>query len=134
MGVDTVDGHVVGLPRGWASFVLAPLAPTEHGTLHLRGGVPSQMLTNLRVFGMDDWRMGGRIFDHHFFLPCVNFRNAQCFSVLAISYLGAKHDFEIWAFKVFFLWTRKTPLRMASRGSDLNIKIGNNTQEIHHKA
>ena len=55
-------------------------------------------------------------------------------SVLAISYLGAKHDFEIWAFKVFFLWTRKTPLRMASRGSDLNIKIGNNTQEIHHKA
>jgi len=23
---------------------------------------------------------------------------------------------------------------MASRGSDLNIKIGNNTQEIHHKA
>ena len=55
-------------------------------------------------------------------------------SVLAISYLGAKHDFEIWAFKVFFLWTRKTPLRMASRGSDLNIKIGKNTQEIHHKA
>ena len=54
--------------------------------------------------------------------------------VLAISDLGAKHDFEIWAFKVFFLWTRKTPLRMASRGSDLNIKIGNNTQEIHHKA
>ena len=55
-------------------------------------------------------------------------------SVLAISDLGAKHDFEIWAFKVFLLWTRKTPLRMASRGSDLNIKIGNNTQEIHHKA
>ena len=44
-------------------------------------------------------------------------------SVLAISYLGANHDFEIWAFKVFFLWTRKTPLRMASTGSDLNIKI-----------
>ena len=55
-------------------------------------------------------------------------------SVLAIYYLGAKHDFEIWAFEVFFLWTRKTPLRMASRGSDLNIKIGKNTQEIHHKA
>ena len=58
----------------------------------------------------------------------------QICSVLAISYLGAKHDFEIWAFEVFFLWTRKTPLRMASRGSDLNIKIGKNTQEIHHKA
>ena len=58
----------------------------------------------------------------------------QFCSVLAISDLGAKHDFEIWAFKVFFLWTRKTPLRMASRGSDLNIKIGKNTQEIHHKA
>ena len=55
-------------------------------------------------------------------------------SVLAFSYLGAKHEFEIWAFKVFFLWTPKAPLRMASRGSDLNIKIGNNTQEIHHKA
>ena len=55
-------------------------------------------------------------------------------SVLAISDLGAKHDFEIWAFKVFFLWTPKAPLRMASRGSDLNIKMGQNTQEIHHKA
>ena len=55
-------------------------------------------------------------------------------SVLAKSHLGAKRDFEIWAFKVFFLWTPKAPLRMASRGSDLNIKIGNNTQEIHHKA
>ena len=55
-------------------------------------------------------------------------------SVLAISYLGAKHDFEICAFEVFFLWTRKTPLRMASRGSDLNIKIGLNTQEIPHNA
>ena len=64
-----------------------------------------------------------------------NFKIEEGFcSVLAISYLGAKHDFEIWALKVFFLWTRKTPLRMASRGSDLNIKIGNNTQEIHHKA
>ena len=62
------------------------------------------------------------------------FNIGQCCSVLAISDLGAKHDFEIWAFKVFFLWTSKTPLRMASRGSDLNIKIGNNTQEIHHKA
>ena len=50
------------------------------------------------------------------------------------SYLGAKQDFEIWAFKVFFLWTPKAPLRMASRGSDLNIKMGKNTQEIHHKA
>ena len=58
----------------------------------------------------------------------------QFCSVLAISYLGAKHNFEIWAFKVFFLWTLKTPLRMASRGSDLNIKMGQNTQEIHHKA
>ena len=54
-------------------------------------------------------------------------------SVLAKSHLGAKRDFEIWAFKVFFLWTLKTPLRMASRGSDLNIKMGQNTQEIHHK-
>ena len=45
-------------------------------------------------------------------------------SVLAISYLGAKHEFEIWAFKVFFLWTPKASLRVASRGSDLNIKIG----------
>ena len=63
-----------------------------------------------------------------------NHPNRQICSVLAISDLGAKHDFEIWAFKVFFLWTSKTPLRMASRGSDLNIKIGNNTQEIHHKA
>ena len=35
---------------------------------------------------------------------------------------------------LFFLWTLKTPLRMASRGSDLNIKMGQNTQEIHHKA
>ena len=55
-------------------------------------------------------------------------------SVLAISDLGAQHDFEIWAFKVFSLWTRKTPLRMASRGSDLNIKIGKIAQEIHQKA
>ena len=55
-------------------------------------------------------------------------------SVLGKSHLGAKRDFEIWAFKVFFLWTRKTPLRMSSRGSDLNIKMGQNTQAIHHKA
>ena len=55
-------------------------------------------------------------------------------SVLDKSHLGAKRDSEIWACKVFFLWTPKAPLRMASRGSDLNIKIGNNTQEIHHKA
>ena len=48
----------------------------------------------------------------------------QCCSVLAKSHLGAKRDFEIWAFKVFFLWTPKAPLRVASRGSDLNIKIG----------
>ena len=34
----------------------------------------------------------------------------------------------------FFLWTRKAPLRMASRGSDLNIKIGKITQEIPQKA
>ena len=55
-------------------------------------------------------------------------------TVLAKSHLGAKRVFEIWAFKVFFLWTPKAPLRMASRGSDLNIKMGQNTQEIHHKA
>ena len=55
-------------------------------------------------------------------------------SVLGKSHLGAKRDFEIWAFKVFFLWTPKAPLRMASRGSDQNIKMGQNTQEIHHKA
>ena len=64
---------------------------------------------------------------------CLKRRGQFC-SVLAISYLGAKHDFEIWAFEVFFLWTRKTPLKMASRGSDLNIKMVKNTQEIHHKA
>ena len=28
-------------------------------------------------------------------------------SVLAISYLGAKHDFEIWAFEVFFSLDKK---------------------------
>ena len=55
-------------------------------------------------------------------------------SVLAKSHLGAKRDFEIWAFKVFFLWTPKAPLRMASRCPDLNIKIGKNTQDIPHKA
>ena len=32
----------------------------------------------------------------------------------------------------FFLWTRKTPLRMASRCPDLKTKIGKNTQEIPH--
>ena len=58
----------------------------------------------------------------------------QYCTVLAKSHLGAKRVFEIWAFKVFFLWTPKAPLRMASRGSDLNIKMGQNTQEIHHKA
>ena len=77
---------------------------------------------------------------HSLCLPPIRkeIRNAlqenQSFSVLGKSNLGAKRDFEIWAFKVFFLWTPKAPLRMASRGSDLNIKIGNNTQEIHHKA
>ena len=55
-------------------------------------------------------------------------------SVLGESHLGAKPDFEIWAFKVFFLWTPKAPLRMASRCPDLNIKIGKNTQKIPHKA
>ena len=34
----------------------------------------------------------------------------QCCSVLAISDLGAKHDFEIWAFKVFFFGQEKHPL------------------------
>ena len=62
------------------------------------------------------------------------FCGANICTVLAKSHLGAKRDFEIWAFKVFFLWTPKAPLRMASRGSDLNIKMGQNTQEIHHKA
>ena len=36
--------------------------------------------------------------------------------------------------KFFFLWTPKAPLKMASRGSYVNIKIGKNTQEIPHKA
>ena len=58
----------------------------------------------------------------------------KCCSVLDKSHLGAKRDFEIWTFEVFFLWTPKAPLRMTSRGSDLNIKMGQNTQEIHHKA
>ena len=58
----------------------------------------------------------------------------QVCSVLDKSHLGAKRDFEIWAFKVFFLWTPKAPIEMASMGSDLNIKIGKNTQEIPHKA
>ena len=35
-------------------------------------------------------------------------------SVLGKSHLGAIRDFEIWAFKVFCLWTRKAALRMAS--------------------
>ena len=61
-----------------------------------------------------------------------NFRH--CCPDLGKTYPGAKRDFEIWAFKVFFLWTRKTPLRMASRCTDLNIKIGKNTQKTHHKA
>ena len=47
-------------------------------------------------------------------------------SVLGKSHLGAKRDFEILAFKA--------PLRMASRGADLNIKIGQNTQEIPQNA
>ena len=34
----------------------------------------------------------------------------QVCSVLAISYLGAKHDVEIWAFKVFFFGQEKHPL------------------------
>ena len=54
-------------------------------------------------------------------------------SVLGKCHLGAKRDFEIWAFKFFFSLDAKTPLRMASRGSDLNIKMGQNKQEIHHK-
>ena len=60
--------------------------------------------------------------------------NNQLCSVLDKSHLGAKPDFEIWAFKVFFLWTPKAPIEMASMGSDLNIKIGKNTQVIPHKA
>ena len=30
--------------------------------------------------------------------------------VLGKTYLGAKHDFEIWAFKVFFFGQEKQPL------------------------
>ena len=52
--------------------------------------------------------------------------------VLAKAKLGAKHDFEIWAFKVFFLWTRKAALRMASRCPDLKTIIGKNSQDIPH--
>ena len=40
-------------------------------------------------------------------------------SVLGKSHQGAKRDFEIWALKVFFLWTPKAPLRMASRSGFL---------------
>ena len=66
--------------------------------------------------------------------PCPYPQSWLFCSVLDKSHLGAKRDFEIQAFKVFFLWTPKAPLKMASRGSDLNIKIGKNTQEIPHKA
>ena len=38
------------------------------------------------------------------------FCGANICTVLAKSHLGAKRDFEIWAFKVFFLWTPKAPL------------------------
>ena len=39
------------------------------------------------------------------------FSHEQYCSVLAISYLGAKHDSEIWAFKVFFFFGQeKHPL------------------------
>ena len=38
------------------------------------------------------------------------FTIVQFCSVLAISDLGAKHDFEIWAFKVFFFGQEKHPL------------------------
>ena len=34
---------------------------------------------------------------------------------LGKAYLGAKRDFEIWAFKLFLLWTRKSPLTLTSR-------------------
>ena len=41
----------------------------------------------------------------------IQVRKQQLCSVLAISYLGAKHDFEIWAFKVFLKhpWMKNTP-------------------------
>ena len=71
----------------------------------------------------EEWPSGGSFAISKTFCP-----------LLDKTYLGAKRDFEIWAFKVFFLWTPKAPLRMASRGSDLNIKMGQNTQEIYHKA
>ena len=54
--------------------------------------------------------------------------------VLGKTYIGANCNFEIWEFKVFFLWTRKAALRMTCRCSDLNIKIGKITQEIPHTA
>ena len=44
--------------------------------------------------------------EYYDFFPLLA-RGHQCRSVLAKTYLGAIHDFEIWAFKVFFLWTRK---------------------------
>ena len=50
--------------------------------------------------------------------------------VLAISNMGAKCEH----LNVSYLWTRNEALRMASRYPDLNIKIGNNTEEILHKA
>ena len=39
-----------------------------------------------------------------------------------------------YGYLIFSLWRAKAPLRMASRGSDLNSEIGNITHEIPHKA
>ena len=42
--------------------------------------------------------------------PIFRFRTDFLKSVLAISYLGAKHDFEIWAFKGFLSLDMKNTL------------------------
>ena len=43
----------------------------------------------------------------HPLMPPLSKSGEVC-PVLAISYLGAKHDFEIWAFKVFFSLDKKS--------------------------
>ena len=56
-------------------------------------------------------------------MPEIESQKGDICSVLGKTHLGAKRDFEIiWAFSFFSLWTPKAPLRMASTGSDLNIK------------
>ena len=61
--------------------------------------------------------------------------NSHVCRVLGISKISANCDFEIWGFKGFLsLDNKKTAFKMASRWSDLNIKMVKNTQEIHHKA